>query len=99
MAALGDPRPGVGLDANGLPDIDWIEVPEGDFLFGEKKEREFSSAFRIARYPVTNAQFQAFIDGGGYREDRWWKGLAERVEAPAYTSWSQPNRPRETGSW
>jgi formylglycine-generating enzyme required for sulfatase activity len=42
LAALGDPRPGVGLDANGLPDIDWIEVPEGDFLFGEKKEREFS---------------------------------------------------------
>jgi hypothetical protein len=26
LAELGDPRPGVGLDARGLPDIDWVEM-------------------------------------------------------------------------
>ncbi|MBK6652692.1 MAG: formylglycine-generating enzyme family protein [Zoogloea sp.] len=54
--------------------------------------------FRIARYPVTHRQFQAFIDAGGYGQDEWWAGLAERPEAiPA--QWSEPNAPRETVSW
>ncbi len=29
-------------------------------------------AFRISRYPITNAQFQAFVDDGGYREEKFW---------------------------
>lgn len=29
-------------------------------------------AFRIGRVPVTNAEWQQFIDDGGYREPRWW---------------------------
>jgi formylglycine-generating enzyme required for sulfatase activity len=38
-------------------------------------------AFYIARYPVTNAQFQAFVEAGGYREPRYW------VEAEAIGRW------------
>ncbi len=33
---------------------------------------EIATPFRIGRYPVTNGQYQAFIDDGGYRERRWW---------------------------
>lgn len=29
-------------------------------------------AFRLAATPVTNAQYQAFIEAGGYAERRWW---------------------------
>lgn len=29
-------------------------------------------AYSIARYPVTNAQFDLFIRAGGYTTDRWW---------------------------
>ncbi|WP_231750955.1 SUMF1/EgtB/PvdO family nonheme iron enzyme, partial [Mycobacterium sp. NAZ190054] len=29
-------------------------------------------AFRIGRVPVTNAQWQQFIDDGGYHQRRWW---------------------------
>ena len=32
LAELGDPRPGVGLGADGRPAIDWVEIPAGDFL-------------------------------------------------------------------
>jgi formylglycine-generating enzyme required for sulfatase activity len=29
-------------------------------------------AFSIARYPITNAQFDRFIRAGGYSTERWW---------------------------
>jgi hypothetical protein len=92
-----DHRPGVGLRA-GLPDLGWVEVPAGPFLFGEEKRKKTLLAFRIARYPLTNAQYQTFIDDGGYETDAWWEGMAERVE-PARGSWTDPNQPRETVSW
>lgn len=94
-----DGRKGIGLDDQGLPDIDWVEIPGGEFLYGENKEKRQIESFRIARYPVTNAQFQAFIDGGGYQEKRWWPGFAERIKSPREPTWGEPNRPRETVSW
>lgn len=41
------------------------------------------SDFRIGRVPVTNAEWRAFIDDGGYRDERWWseRGWAHRNEA------------------
>ncbi len=94
-----DDRPGVGLRSDGLPDIVWQDCEAGDFLYGEpRKKRRLKTPFRIARYPVTHCQFQAFVDAGGYGQDEWWAGLAERPEAiPA--QWSEPNAPRDTVSW
>lgn len=39
--------------------------------------------FFIDRAPVTNAQYQAFVDAGGYDDPRWWteRGWAHRQEA------------------
>ncbi|MGV9801342.1 ergothioneine biosynthesis protein EgtB [Mycobacterium sp. NPDC003449] len=39
--------------------------------------------FRIGRVPVTNAEWQGFIDDGGYAESRWWsqRGWAHRQQA------------------
>ena len=39
-------------------------------------------AFRIGRVPVTNAEWQAFIDDGGYDRAQWWspRGWAHRVD-------------------
>lgn len=36
--------------------------------------------FRIHRAPVTNAQFAAFVDAGGYQNDAFWKVLLEEKE-------------------
>jgi hypothetical protein len=104
LAELGDPRPGVDLGPDGLPDIDWVEIPAGDFLYGDflyrvAKARGHTDAFRIARYPITNAQYQAFIAAGGYQDQRWWQGLAQHPEGPEAPGWSQLNRPRERVSW
>jgi iron(II)-dependent oxidoreductase len=40
-------------------------------------------AFRIGRVPVTNRQWQAFMDDGGYAQPHWWsaRGWRHRVDA------------------
>ncbi len=96
LAEIGDRRRGVGLDSRGLPEIDWVEIPGGEFIY-QDGERRTLPAFRIARYPVTNIQYQTFLDAGGYRDDRWWRDL-ERPE-PASSRWTQTNRPRTDVDW
>ena len=83
---LGDPRPGVGLRADGLPDIDWVLVPDTDPKTGRREfiyqnEQRTEPDFWMARYPITYCQFQAFLDApDGFRNPRWWEGLAASQE-------------------
>jgi hypothetical protein len=94
-----DDRKGVGLNPEGLPDIDWVEIPGGEFIYQEG-ERRTGETFRIARDPVTHAQFQAFLDAeDGYANDRWWVGLDVPDRNPAQAGWPISNHPRETVSW
>ena len=92
-----DDRRGVGV-RDGLPDIDWVDVPAGDFQYGEEPRAVTLPAFRIARYPITNAQFQCFIDDAGFETDEWWQwpGWRRPPEPPGFP---YPNHPRETVSW
>jgi formylglycine-generating enzyme required for sulfatase activity len=91
LARLGDPRPGVGLRDDGLPDIAWCEVPAGPFLMGStdedeqswddekpQHEHEIEQPYAISRYPATNAQYAAFVEAGGYREERYWTEAARK---------------------
>jgi formylglycine-generating enzyme required for sulfatase activity len=96
LAELGDPRPGVGVRADGLPDIAWVEIPVGPFIFQNGERRELPT-FWMAKYPVTNAQYQCFIDDGGYKDGRWWRDL-KRPE-PTKPRWPQRNRPRTDVDW
>jgi hypothetical protein len=79
-----------------IPDIAWIEIPGGPFIWQDGERRELPT-FWIAKYPVTNAQYQCFIDDGGYADDRWWRDL-KRPE-PARPRWPQGNRPRTDVDW
>lgn len=85
LAHLGDPRPGVGVKADGTPDIVWCEIPAGPFLMGsndedtmafndEKPQHTFviPMPYYISRYPVTQAQYAAFVKADGYAERRYW---------------------------
>ena len=103
-----DNRRGVALSSAGLPDIEWIEIPAGSFKYGDKGESDNQPqkftlpAFFISRYPITFAQYQAFLDAAdGYHEARWWEGLAanEQERQPAEQSFKFSNHPRETVSW
>ena len=57
-----------------LPDLDeFVEVPAGEFLYGKPKEpRAIRKAYRIGKYPVTNAQYGRFVQAGGYAGERYW---------------------------
>ena len=60
------------------------EVPGGTYLVGASRKSGFHfdnekwahpveiEPFRIARAPVTNAQFLEFVREGGYRRREWW---------------------------
>ncbi|MBN1963177.1 MAG: SUMF1/EgtB/PvdO family nonheme iron enzyme [Anaerolineae bacterium] len=117
---LGDPRAGVGLRGDGVPDFNWIKVQSGPFVMGsnraqdkqawenETPQQEVTVAtFFVARYPVTNAQFQMFLDDpAGYNNPAWWTeaGLEWKGDRTAPDQESDPvfllgNHPRVCVTW
>ena len=53
----------------------YLGTPPGPgFAFDNERSRHAVrlEAFAVASRPVTNAEFAAFVDAGGYREPRWW---------------------------
>ena len=80
---------------------DAVLVPAGPFTLGVDGADEPASldnerpahtvdlpAYRIARVPVTNAEWQEFIDAGGYGDPSWWstRGWEHRCSA----GWERP---------
>jgi formylglycine-generating enzyme required for sulfatase activity len=54
--------------------VEWVEIPAGEFLFGEDKGIVFLSGFRISRYPVTNQQYHYFLQANPrYPAPEHWK--------------------------
>ncbi|WP_058557121.1 SUMF1/EgtB/PvdO family nonheme iron enzyme [Thiohalocapsa sp. ML1] len=95
LDALGDDRDGIGVDADGLPAIAWCEVPAGELIWQDGEQRT-TGAYRIARYPITNAQYRAFVQADDYADDAWWP----RDKYTAYEhKWTAGNRPRVAMNW
>jgi len=79
-----------------------VEIPGGTFLLGATPEEPFVfdnekwahpvqvKPFAIARAAVTEAEFAAFVDGGGYRRQEFWSEAGWRwregvgAEHPVY---------------
>ena len=115
---IGDNRPGIGLRPDGLPDIAWSEnIPPDKYPIGGDKDTykslrgekfELAYNFQIAVYPVTNAQFQAFIDAdeAGYNDPAYWNeaGLEWKSDRHAPDehgdmNFRLPNHPRIYMRW
>lgn len=108
LGYLGDPRPGVSLNEQGMPDIAWCHVETGLYKIGASDETQkmvkeqvygnnkwgskivFSreipqsevqlNEFYISKYPVTVAQFHAFMESndGYFCHDNWMWSDASR---------------------
>ena len=72
LAKLGDPRP----EATAVEGMQFCCVPPGPFWMGEGKaahrNERLDYVYWLGRYPVTNAQFRAFVEAGGYRDSQYW---------------------------
>jgi formylglycine-generating enzyme required for sulfatase activity len=83
LAKLGDPRPEVLT----VEAMHFCAVPAGPFAIGDGNEQHTNShldyEYWLARYPVTNAQFQQFMAAGGYATKAYWP------EAIAARFWQQ----------
>lgn len=94
-----DDRPGAGVRSDGLPDISWMAIPETEPVVCQGDLSLQLPGFEIARFPITHRQYQVFIDVGGYRDERWWQGLAFHSDSPTAAQWTEPNAPRERVNW
>ncbi len=99
LAEIGDPRPGVGVDENGLPQFAWCPVPPGRITLEDNAGTINVAAFFISQYPVTFKQYRAFLEAAdGYQNPCWWSGLQHEPE-PGEQFRKIDNHPAEMVSW
>jgi ergothioneine biosynthesis protein EgtB len=96
--------PDVAIDA---PSLSWVEFAEGiadighdgrGFAFDNEmpRHRQFINAFSLASRAVTNGEYLAFVDDGGYRRPELWLSegwdwlAANSIDAPIY--WQRDGR-------
>ncbi|MFG2595661.1 ergothioneine biosynthesis protein EgtB [Streptomyces sp. NPDC048462] len=106
-AALSAPEPPRASDATTLPAE--VLVPGGPFTMGTSTEpwaldnerpahRREVPAFFLDTAPVTCGAYRAFIEDGGYTEQRWWApegwAMVREHELTAPQFWH-----REAGQW
>ncbi|MFZ1153416.1 MAG: SUMF1/EgtB/PvdO family nonheme iron enzyme [Solirubrobacteraceae bacterium] len=110
-------RAGSGNTSRGdAPMEDWVQVAAGCFEMGAQPDgfaydnerprhaRELP-AFEIARFPVSNASWMSFSEGGGYERREWWSQegwawkLKESVVPPAGVESGHPDAPVCHVSW
>lgn len=117
LAVIGDTRLGVGLNPVGIPDVVWCEVPAGEFRMGGDPELDVLGiaweggvidipyTFWIAKYPVTYAQFEAFVRDGYENQKYWssagwrWKGNQAEPRLWRDPILSLPNHPIVGVTW
>ena len=113
LDVLGDPRPAVGVDPDGIPVIDWCRVKGGKVTVEIRSDpnNPYSDVidtrprhvkpFRIARYPVTVAQYRAFLQAEeGWCNPQWWADDLHRdPEGNSYEFGRFGNHPVVYVSW
>jgi hypothetical protein len=91
--------------------FDWVTIPAGEFLMGSDKGKDKQAyddetpqhklvlpEFRIARTPVTVAQFSAFVEATGYKTTAEERGSAyiwtgQKWEEVKGANWAHPRGP------
>jgi formylglycine-generating enzyme required for sulfatase activity len=99
------PRPSI-------PMLEWCEIPHGALNViiernGEKQRESLQiDSYKLSKYPVTNAQYQLFIeDQNGYAHPRWWDYSPfalkwhEDNHEPLESKFHGDERPRENVTW
>jgi hypothetical protein len=100
LALMHDPRPGVGLRDDGLPDIVWCEIPGGKVTLEGLEQTISVKPFALAKYPITWSQYRAFVNAAdGFYNAQWWNGLGSQPDEPGQQFQLRDNHPAENVSW
>ncbi|MFQ5859580.1 MAG: SUMF1/EgtB/PvdO family nonheme iron enzyme, partial [Anaerolineae bacterium] len=91
-----------------LPDLEFVKIPAGEFLYGDNKQKVNLEGFWISRTPVTNAQYQVYVKAtGGRAPDHWAGGQAPKgkeqhpvvsvswEDAQGFCRWAEVRLPSE----
>ena len=79
-----------------FPMLEWVEIPAGEttLKYGDRDLFFHVDSFHISKYPVTNAQYQLFInEPDGYANESWWDFSEEALEWRRSHSWLKPKFP------
>ena len=107
LGRLGDPRLLDPVTGNAPDGRYWCDMAPGTFWYGDDSRSKnvlqrmhLPYHFKIARFPVTNAEFAAFIAAGGYTNDAWWTPHGWRWRLPGgYSFSSEDNASPVNGPW
>jgi formylglycine-generating enzyme required for sulfatase activity len=61
----------------------WCEIPAGEVIIERERKRVIYhvDGYKISKYPITNEQYQAFVEApDGYVNDKWWNYSTEACE-------------------
>ena len=98
LGRIGDPRVPESLDDSNA----WVNVPAGTYVFGDENEKfAIDRPFGLSKFPVTNAQFAAFVADGYQNGSLWhpvgWKWrTTNNITQPEYcddSKWNGPTCP------
>jgi formylglycine-generating enzyme required for sulfatase activity len=71
-----------------------------------ERDGQYVKAFRMTKFPITNRQYQTFIqDPEGYANEVWWRFSPQAVAwrtanpKPKPSQFKGDDRPRETVNW
>jgi formylglycine-generating enzyme required for sulfatase activity len=113
------PAPQTRITTLQIPMLEWITIPAGLLLITEASQSNGQQkplrnaqhslqvdAFKLAKFPVTNQQYQYFLDAeDGYTNPRWW-GYSPYAQAwfqanpvSAQGQYKGEERPRENVTW
>jgi Sulfatase-modifying factor enzyme 1/TIR domain len=92
-----------------LPLLDFCHIPSGMVMIDNvqgKHEPNFVEQFKVSKYPITNAQYKAFLDDpDGYDNLSWWQ-FSEYAHQwrmnnpkPQPERYKGDERPREMVNW
>jgi formylglycine-generating enzyme required for sulfatase activity len=105
-------RIAVGDVLGGLGDFrigEMVVIPAGEFLMGEGREQHelFLSDYQLGKFPVTNAEYERFIEAGGYQDKSFWTEagwieIGQNQNEPRFwqdARFNRPNQPAIGLSW
>lgn len=92
-------QPAPSQESTAALPLDWHRIPEGIYEIGDNgdgfafdnetpRHRIYQAAFAIGSRLVTNSEYLAFIDAGGYAQPRWW--LSDGWRAVKTHQWHAP---------